>query len=93
MCAEGEGETRQKRSAAIAGHPNVDEKGEKMGCRTQGKEDEGEEEKRGAKATRRATATSREEEKIGKRLGRSLRTHPQPESTTLSVPTMKDLPA
>ena len=29
----------------------------------------------------------------GKRLGRSLRTHPQPESTTLSALTEKDLPA
>ena len=28
-----------------------------------------------------------------KRLGRSLRPHPQPESTTLSVLTRKDLPA
>ena len=65
MCAEGEGETRQKRSAATAGHPNVDEKGKKVGCRTQGKEDEEEKEKRGAKATRRVTATSREEEKMG----------------------------
>ena len=37
-----------------------------------------------ARVTRRSTARSRKEKK-GKRLGRSLRMHPQPESTTLSI--------
>ena len=59
----------------------------------QGEKDEGSEEKRRGEMARRATATSGKNRKNGKRLGRSLRTHPQPENTTLSVPTMKDLPA
>ena len=39
--------------------------GEKRGSRTQGNEDEGEREKRGARATQRATATSRKVEEMG----------------------------
>ena len=68
-------------------------KGEKRGCRTQGKEDGGRREEGDESDATREGDVERSRKKIGKRLGRSLRTHPQPESTTFSVPTMKDLPA
>ena len=79
---------RRRRAAEQAtrpsGAPILRRKREKRGKERQGREDVGKEGKKGMKATRRATATSRKKVK-GKRLSRSLRTHPQPESTTLSV--------
>ena len=90
--AEGEGNARQNRTSATAGHPNVGERGrEQHRITTRGRRGERGEEGDESDATRGGDVEK--SRKNGKRLGHSLRTHPQPEHTTLSVLSMKDLPA
>ena len=85
--AEGEDDARQERSAATEKRTNVDAREEGAVKEIQEETTRG---KTGRGGRGQCVARRRRREKKGrkkgKRLGRSLRTHPQPESTTLSAP-------
>ena len=89
---ESEGNARQKRSAVTAGHPKLGGEGKGAAVKHKERRTRGMR-KRGGEYGSTRDGDDKKIGKIGKRLGLSLRTHPQPENTTLSVLSMKDLPA
>ena len=88
----GRGRRTAERSAVTAGHSNVGGRG-KRSAEKHGERKTGERGKEEDEGDATHDGDVEENRKNGKRLGRSLRTHPQPESTTLSVLSRKDLPA
>ena len=88
----GRGRHTVERSAVAAGHSNAEKEGKEW-QRDTGKgrqQDRGEE---GDEGDSTLGGDDEKRQRNEKRLGRSLRTHPQPEDTTLSVLSRKDLPA